>query len=73
MPSLIITFLMLIFCSAQHIQISNLKVQYWNYFWFTVPLILTAAHFHNIIPKLFSLSEIIMVLFLAVRLTIKKQ
>ena len=49
---LFFAFLGLIFLSYPHINSENLSHQNWKYFGLTIPLVVTAAHFHNIIPTL---------------------
>lgn len=49
---LFIAFIGLIIFSVPHIQVERLSFTDWKYFGLTLPLVVTAAHFHNIIPTL---------------------
>lgn len=49
---LFIAFVGLIVLSLPHISSSRLVETHWQYFGLTIPLVVTASHFHNIIPTL---------------------
>ena len=49
---LFIAFAGLIILSFPGISVSRLAESHWKYFGLTIPLVVTASHFHNIIPTL---------------------
>ena len=49
---LFIAFVGLIVLSVPNISTSRLFTTHWQYFGLTIPLVVTASHFHNIIPTL---------------------
>lgn len=49
---LFIAFVGLIVLSVPNISTSRLVATHWKYFGLTIPLVVTASHFHNIIPTL---------------------
>lgn len=49
---LFVAFIGLIVFSCPNITVSNLLDSHWKYFGLSIPLVVTASHFHNIIPTL---------------------